>query len=222
VAIAKKHYDSKTTHQLSDLIQEGNMGLIKAIDKFDYRLGHRLSSYASWWIRQSIIRAIEDKTPIIRMPVYVIDKIKKMQREARNSDILIEEGDNCVSSDEPLHLILLLESIKNPISLEIPLDEGRSSFHEYIPSDMSPSTMDQVLIQDLKEEIELVLKDLPPREERVLRLRYGIGIDSERSLREAGTEFGLSFERIRQIEKFALQIIRDSNSSNELKSFLND
>lgn len=220
VGIAKKYVNMDQSLHLSDLIQEGNIGLMKAIEKFDYRLGNRLSTYASWWIRQTIIRSIEDKSSIIRIPAYINGKIKKLLKISPKTNDTVKENKRHINDEELLKLQLTLQSIKDPIPLETPFGEDGSNLHECIPDTMFQLPMDQVLKYQLFEDIDEVLKDLPPRDERILRLRFGIGVDSEHTLEEIGEQFGISRERIRQIEQTALKKIKISKKSEILKLIL--
>lgn len=220
VGIAKKYINTNRGLHFADLIQEGNMGLIRAIEKFDYRLGNRLSTYASWWIRQTIIRSIEDKSSTIKIPVYINEQIKKLTKDSKETDNPNEEGSSNVNNDKSLKLYLALQSIREPISLEAPYGDDGSNLHGYIPDSMPPSPMDKVLEYQLLKELDEILKDLPPRDERILRFRFGVGVDSEHTLKEIGEEFGISRERIRQIETTALRKIRASKKSQILRAFL--
>ncbi len=216
VGIAKKYTNRGL--QFSDLIQEGNIGLMRAIDKFDYRLGNRLSTYASWWIRQTIIRSIEEKSSTIRVPIYINDKLKKIIRQSGgDEDQQTDYGMHDVDSE---NLLSAMQLIRDPLSLETPFGEDGSNLHECIPDTMPPSPMDGVLHYQLLNQTEEALKDLPPRDERILRLRFGLGVDSEHTLEEIGEIFGISRERVRQIETAALRKIRTSERSIVLEPFL--
>ncbi len=207
VSIAKK-YTSRGM-PFSDLMQEGNIGLIKAIERFDYRLNNRLSTYACWWIRQTIIRSIEDKASIIRVPVYVNDQCKKIKKND-------PEGDNSDYAD----MIYSVLQLKDPLSLETPYGEDGSTLHECIPDTIPASPLENISGNQLLNLTDEMLKDLAPRDERVLRLRYGVGGGNEHTLEEIARIFGLSRERIRQIETTALKKIKMSPQSDTLLPFI--
>jgi len=220
VMIAKKYAQTSGALHLSDLIQEGNMGLIRAVEKFDYRLGNRLSTYASWWIRQNIVRSIEDKSSTIRIPVYINTKINKLLKNSKQTDSPDNEDSPNFTDNKSLQSYLSLQLSKDPVSLDTPYAEDGSNLHDCIPDNMPPSSLDQVLKYQLLEVMDETLKGLPPRDERILRLRFGIGGDFEHSLDEIGKKFGISRERIRQIESAALKKIRASKKSEILRPFL--
>ncbi len=207
VGIAKKYSDRGLP--LSDLIQEVNIGLLKAIEKFDYRLGNRLSTYASWWIRQTIIRAIEDKASTIRVPVYINEKIKKALKDSKKTGDSGSTHLDHAADAETKNLYFALQVIKDPVSLETPFGEDGTVLHECIPDKTPPpSPMDHMLKYQIAEQINEILKNLSPRDERILRLRFGIGINSEHTLQEIGEALGVSRERIRQLETFAIRKIK--------------
>jgi RNA polymerase primary sigma factor len=221
VSIAKHYINSSM--QFLDLIQEGNLGLIKAIDKFDYSKGYKFSTYATWWIRQAISRAISDQGRTIRIPVHMVELIKKL---ARVHDRLIQKLDHEPKIDElALELGITIEKVQEvikfsqePVSLEKPIGEkGDSLLRDFIPDDESVSPADQAILTILNEQLLEALNDLTPREKKVLQLRFGLEDGRTRTLEEIGKEFNVTRERIRQIEAKALQKMRQSSRSKYLK-----
>jgi RNA polymerase primary sigma factor len=221
VSIAKHYINSSM--QFLDLIQEGNLGLIKAIDKFDYSKGYKFSTYATWWIRQAISRAISDQGRIIRIPVHMIELIKKL---ARIQNQLIQKLDHEPEIEElAQELGISAEKVREvikfsqePISLEKPIGEnGDSLLGDFVPDSESDSPADQAIISMLKEQLLEALNELTPREKRVLQLRFGLEDGGIRTLEEIGKEFNVTRERIRQIEAKALQKMRQSSRSDFLR-----
>ena len=224
ISIAKKYTNRGL--QFLDLIQEGNVGLMKAVDKFEYRRGYKFSTYATWWIRQAITRSIADQARTIRIPVHMIETINKMNRITRQ--VLQETGQEPDPSELAEKMQIpedkirrILKIAKEPISMETPIgDDEDSHLGDFLEDTETEAPAEAAQNENLEEAIKQVLDSLTPREAKVLRMRFGIEMSSDHTLEEVGKQFDVTRERIRQIEAKALRKLRHPSRSDKLKSFI--
>jgi RNA polymerase primary sigma factor len=226
ISIAKRYTNRGL--QFLDLIQEGNIGLMKAVDKFEYRRGYKFATYATWWIRQAVARSLADQSRTIRVPVHMIDTINKIVRTSRQMFSEIGREPTPEELAEKLHMPLekvrkTLKVAKEPLSLETPIgDQEDSHLGDLIEDKNAILPIDAAMQSNLRETTTRALASLTPREERIVRMRFGIGMNTDHTLQEVGQQFSLTRERIRQIEAKALRKLKHPSRSSVLRSFLNN
>ena len=225
ISVAKRYIGKGLI--LGDLIQEGNIGLMRAVDKFEYQRGYKFSTYATWWIRQAISRALADQSRTIRIPVHMIENINRVNRTAKQ---LVQEAGSDPDPEEiserskiPVNRVRnILKITKEPISIETPIgDEDDAMLKDFIEDKSIMSPLDNAIQDDLKSQIDKVLCTLSPKEQLVIRRRYGLGEDTPRTLEEVGQEFDVTRERIRQIEVKAIRKLKHPSRNKWLRDFLN-
>jgi RNA polymerase primary sigma factor len=223
ISIAKRYLGRGLS--FSDLIQEGNSGLMRAVDKFEYQRGYKFSTYATWWIRQAITRALADQSRTIRIPVHMVETINKITKVSR--ELVQELGREPLSIEIADKLKIpvakvdgILKISKEPISLETPIGEEDSHLSDFIEDKTMPSPLDFAISGDMKKKIDKILCSLPPKEEKIIRRRFGIGEDAPRTLEEVGVEFEVTRERIRQIEVKAIRKLKHPSRSKWLREFI--
>jgi RNA polymerase primary sigma factor len=225
ISVAKRYIGKGLT--LGDLIQEGNIGLMRAVDKFEYRRGYKFSTYATWWIRQAISRALADQSRTIRIPVHMIENMNRINRTTKQ---LVQEAGSDPNTEQisersklPVNRVrTILRITKEPISIETPIgDEEDAMLKDFIEDKSIQSPLDIAIQDDLKDQINRVLSTLSPKEELVIRMRYGLGEDVPHTLEEVGEEFDVTRERIRQIEAKAIRKLKHPSRNRWLRDFLN-